>query len=220
MRLGCTSWSVWHVFLNCFARKKPFKNGSVRKYSVLCEKRRGIYAEKCRDYALPCPRRRSVRPKRRLPHRGHCGEGHGRRPRPYYILQPVFEESATIFVPVGSEALTAKMRRVLSEAEITALINSLPQADSIWIDDDNARRERYKAILTGGDPGELLRLIKTLHLRAQNQKAQNKRPHLEDERFMKQAEKLLYGEFAHVLHIQREEVLPYILSRLPPTAAS
>ena len=31
--------------------------------------------------------------------------------RAYYVLQPVFEESATIFVPVGNEALTAKMRR-------------------------------------------------------------------------------------------------------------
>ena len=34
--------------------------------------------------------------------------------RAYYVLQPVFEESATIFVPVGNEALTAKMRRVMS----------------------------------------------------------------------------------------------------------
>lgn len=31
---------------------------------------------------------------------------------------------------------------------------------------------------------------------------------------MKQAEKLLYEEFAHVLHIQRDEVLPYILHRV------
>ena len=86
--------------------------------------------------------------------------------------------------------------------------------DSIWIADDNARRERYKAILAGGDPSDLIRLIKTLYLRAQTQKAQNKKPRLEDERFMKQAEKLLYEEFAHVLHIQRDEVLPYILHRV------
>ena len=134
--------------------------------------------------------------------------------RAYYVLQPVFEESATIFVPVGNEALTAKMRRVMSEAEITALIDAMPEEDSIWIADDNARRERYKAILAGGDPSDLIRLIKTLYLRAQTQKAQNKKPRLEDERFMKQAEKLLYEEFAHVLHIRRDEVLPYILHRV------
>ena len=75
--------------------------------------------------------------------------------RAYYVLQPVFEESATIFVPVGNEALTAKMRRVMSEAEITALIDAMPEEDSIWIADDNARRERYKAILAGGDPSDL-----------------------------------------------------------------
>lgn len=84
----------------------------------------------------------------------------------------------------------------------------------LWIADDNARRERYKAILAGGDPSDLIRLIKTLYLRAQTQKAQNKKPRLEDERFMKQAEKLLYEEFAHVLHIRRDEVLPYILHRV------
>ena len=134
--------------------------------------------------------------------------------RAYYVLQPVFEESATIFVPVGNAALTAKMRRVMSEAEITALIDAMPEEDSIWIADDNARRERYKAILAGGDPSDLIRLIKTLYLRAQTQKAQNKKPRLEDERFMKQAEKLLYEEFAHVLHIRRDEVLPYILHRV------
>ena len=124
------------------------------------------------------------------------------------------KQSATIFVPVGNEALTAKMRRVMSEAEITALIDAMPEEDSIWIADDNARRERYKAILAGGDPSDLIRLIKTLYLRAQTQKAQNKKPRLEDERFMKQAEKLLYEEFAHVLHIRRDEVLPYILHRV------
>ena len=102
----------------------------------------------------------------------------------------------------------------MSEAEITALIDAMPEEDFIWIADDNARRERYKAILAGGDPSDLIRLIKTLYLRAQTQKAQNKKPRLEDERFMKQAEKLLYEEFAHVLHIQRDEVLPYILHRV------
>lgn len=214
MCFGCTGWSGWHVFSGVFVRKKTLKNGSVRKRSVLCGKSRRIYAKKCKQYALPCPGYRVVRPERRLPHRGHRVKDVGGGLRAYYVLQPVFEESATIFVPVGNEALTAKMRRVMSEAEITALIDAMPEEDSIWIADDNARRERYKAILAGGDPSDLIRLIKTLYLRAQTQKAQNKKPRLEDERFMKQAEKLLYEEFAHVLHIRRDEVLPYILHRV------
>ena len=37
---------------------------------------------------------------------------------------------------------------------------------------------------------------------------------------MKQAEKLLYEEFAHVLHIQRDEVLPYILHRVDGSTPS
>ena len=40
----------------------------------------------------------------------------------YYILKPVYDEKATIFVPVLNDRLTAKMRRVLSKDEIEALI--------------------------------------------------------------------------------------------------
>ena len=38
--------------------------------------------------------------------------------------------------------------------------------------------------------------------------------HVVDERFFKEAEKILYEEFAFVLNIKIEEVLPFIKDRL------
>jgi CarD family transcriptional regulator len=132
----------------------------------------------------------------------------------YYALKPLSEFNATIFIPVGNEALTAKMRRVLSVEEIHALIRAIPQEKTIWIDDELARRERYRKILEDGDPMELLRLIKTLYLRGQSQKDAGKKAPADDTHFMNDAEKILYEEFAHVLDIKRDQVLPFILEQI------
>ncbi len=40
--------------------------------------------------------------------------------------------------------------------------------------------------------------------------------HIADERFLNEAEKLLYEEFAHVLQIERNQVLPFILKQIQP----
>ena len=38
--------------------------------------------------------------------------------------------------------------------------------------------------------------------------------HVADERFLNEAEKLLHEEFAHVLHIKREQVLSFIFEQI------
>ncbi|MDR3287938.1 MAG: CarD family transcriptional regulator [Peptococcaceae bacterium] len=133
----------------------------------------------------------------------------------YYILRPVYDPRSTIFIPVGSEALTARMRRILSIGEIYALVKTMPDESTIWIDNDNLRGERYRKILSYADQAELVRLIKTLYLHQQTQKEKGKKLHAADARFMKDAEKILFEEFAYVLNIQREQVLPFILEQLP-----
>jgi CarD family transcriptional regulator len=132
----------------------------------------------------------------------------------YYVLKPVYDEKATIFIPVQNEALIQKMRRILSSDEIYDLIRNMPAEETIWIENENARRERYKQILSGGDRAELIQLIKTLYQRQQSQKAKGKKLHVTDDRFMREAEKMLYEEFAHVLNISPEQVLPFIIDHI------
>lgn len=133
----------------------------------------------------------------------------------YYVLRSLYNDSATIFVPCKNEALLAKMRLVLSEDEIHRIIREMPAGDPLdWIDDENTRLREYKEIILKGDHRDLVRLIKTLYLHRQEQKKIGKNLHKVDERFLKDAEKLLYGEFAYVLNIKPEQVLPFIRSQI------
>jgi len=134
--------------------------------------------------------------------------------RTYYILRPVYDTKATIFVPVSNETLTNKMRHVLSSDEIYDMIRTMPDEDTIWIENENLRKIKYKEILADGNREELVKLIKTLYFHEQNRIADGKKLSMSDERFMKAAESLLYDEFALVLDIERDEVLTLILEQI------
>ena len=99
----------------------------------------------------------------------------------YYVLQPVNKEGqSTVFVPVHNEQLTAKMQYILSADDIIQLIRSMPGEDTIWLDDENARKLRYKEILAQGDRQSLIQLIKTLYLHQQKLLAAGKKLHASD----------------------------------------
>jgi len=132
----------------------------------------------------------------------------------YYALCPVYDGSATIFVPIDNEKLTSRMRKVISKDEINKLIRSMPEEETIWIENESERKEKYKAIIAAGDRKKLVQIIKTLYLHQNNQKAKGRKLHLCDERFLKDAEKILYDEFALVLGIERSQVLPFIMQQV------
>lgn len=132
----------------------------------------------------------------------------------YYILKPVSNISSTIYVPVNSKTLVEKMRRILSTVEIHQIIQSMPTEDSIWIEDESQRKERYRAIINNGDRTDLVKMIKALYQQQLDLEDQGKKLHVSDERFFKEAEKLLYEEFAIVLNIKESEVLPFILNQI------
>jgi CarD family transcriptional regulator len=132
-----------------------------------------------------------------------------------YVLKPLYYgNKCTIFVPVNNEILTAKMRQLLSVEEIYTLIKTMPDERTIWIEDEVLRNKSYEEILDGGDRTELVKLIKTLYFHQQSQKDKKKNLRDNDKRFMKDAEKMLYEEFAHVLTIERNQVLPFIIEQI------
>ena len=128
----------------------------------------------------------------------------------YYVLKPVYRAGSTVFVPKGNETLTAKMRRVLSPEEIHKLIQEIPEEKELWIENEGERRAEYGRIVSGGDRRELIRVIKALYQRRQKQQELGKKFHLSDERFLKEAEEKLHGEFALVLNIQPDQVTAFI----------
>ena len=110
--------------------------------------------------------------------------------------------------------LLSKIKKVMSKEEIDALIDSIADRDIEWIEDNRERSENYNKILDNGDRTDIMTLIKTLYLQKQQRAAIGKKLRNSDEAVMARAEKLLYEEFALVLNIKKDEVVPYIAARL------
>ena len=128
----------------------------------------------------------------------------------YYVLKPLCNNTATLFVPTANQQLVSKMRRILTEDEAEAILRNLPPCGD-WNDNKQERSEQFRAIITEGSCVELIRLIRLVRTHEQEQLAGGKRLHITDERFLKEAEKMVCEEFSLVLHISRDEVLERIL---------
>jgi CarD family transcriptional regulator len=62
-------------------------------------------------------------------------------------------------------------------------------------------------------------LMMSIYTKQQQAQAQHRRLGMVDERFMKQAERLLYGELAVALEIPYDDVQPYIARRIKEKTA-
>ena len=123
----------------------------------------------------------------------------------FYTLSPIYGKDIIIRVPYEAES---KMKKVLSKEEIDAMIKSI--GDMEWISDDKERQIQFKKILLSGDRQKIISLIRLIYLHQKELKRSNKKFHIADERIFKEAEALLYDEFAYVLNIKRENVIKYI----------
>ena len=98
----------------------------------------------------------------------------------YYVLKPISDFTATLYVPTHNEKLLARMRRILSKQEVYQLIG----------------------------------MIKAIYLHKQKRESEGKRLYISDERFFREAERILYEEFQYVLDIKKEDLLPLIFSKI------
>lgn len=131
----------------------------------------------------------------------------------FYRLVPVFSQTYSIFVPAIKEN-EAKMRKILSCEEITAMIADVSSKPLKWIDDDKNRAVAFKDIMASGNRLEIMRLIRLLYEHQLLLKEKSKKLHIADERVFKDAEELLYDEFAYVLNIKRNQVVEFIADKI------
>lgn len=128
----------------------------------------------------------------------------------YYALHPVFDSKSAVFIPCSNDGLTAKMRPILTQEQVDALLVSLRSESLPWVENESARKEQYGEILKSGDRLALARLIRALYLHKQRQKKVGKKLHVCDELLLDRAQKLLNEELAYVLKIQPSEVPTFI----------
>ena len=112
----------------------------------------------------------------------------------YFILNPVYRKNSKIFVPSDNEKLMEKMHSVIEK--------------------DAERKDFFKSALASGDRGKIINVIKTIRLHKTEREESGKRLHQSDEAFLKEAEALIYEEFAVVLGIEPVKVLDYIMDEI------
>lgn len=128
--------------------------------------------------------------------------------KPYYTLAPLYR-TGKIYAPVDTSVL---MRPVLSRKEAEDLIRKIPDIEPPVHVDRNPRLlgAFYQEIIRSLNCTDMVVLIKTAYKKSQARLARGARPGQVDERYMKRAEDLLYGELAVALDIPRDEVGGFI----------
>ena len=138
----------------------------------------------------------------------------GTKKQEYYILRPAATPTCTTFVPTANEALTAKMRRLLTKEEIDAMIDSAKGQQLEWIDDTRQRADAYTQVLSKGISGDLLKLISCLYLEKQARSQGGRKFCATDEKILASAERMVSEEFAYALQITQKQVVSYIARRM------
>lgn len=137
----------------------------------------------------------------------HTGEA-----QQYYVIRPMFQD-CKISVPVDT---TVFMRPVISQAEAEDLVDSIPRVEVEPYYNSALRQlqEYYDAKINTHRCEDLLEPTMSLHRKKLRMLEQKRKFGAIDERYMKRAEELLFGELAAALEIQRDEVRQYIEDRL------
>lgn len=132
--------------------------------------------------------------------------------RIYYTLLPLYTKGSRMYTPVDNQKVI--MRPVISEQEVCQLIDDIQNIEEIDVTDDKRRELAYKEAVKSCDCRELIRIINTTRKRKKERIAQGKKISACDERYLKQAQDTLYGEFAISLKIDKGEVENFISSRI------
>ena len=141
------------------------------------------------------------------------------RGKRYYLLKPLWQDGV-IYAPVDSAKVP--MRPVISREEAEALIDRMPgiQAAVCQRGTAQALAQQYQSAVRDGGHQALIQMMKAIYHKRGLAEAKNRRLGMIDERYMKQAERLLFGELATALEIGYDEVEGYIAARLEGAAES
>lgn len=137
----------------------------------------------------------------------------GQEERLYYVMQPLYQ-SCVISVPVDSDKVF--IRPIITRQEADRLIELIPTLDCSAFHSKASRElsEHYSALLKSHDCQNWIQLTLSIHAKKENAIRHKRKFGSVDERFLKQAEDMLFGEFAAALDIPRDQVRGYIDAKL------
>ncbi|MCI8609610.1 MAG: hypothetical protein HFE73_08200 [Firmicutes bacterium] len=133
--------------------------------------------------------------------------------RLYYTLQP-FSDSCMISTPADTDKVF--MRPVISREDAEALIAYIPKipVEAYHSSALRALSDHYEEVLNTHDCYKLIEMTMSIYAKKKEAQKQKRKLGAVDEKFMKRAEELLFGELAVALGIQKKQVAGYIAQRV------
>ncbi len=131
----------------------------------------------------------------------------------YYLVSPIYQK-CNIYTPV--EGGKVFMRPVITKDEAENLIDMIPSMQTEVLQGKRATEliDHYRTVLSAHDCQDLIQMTMSIYAKKQVAEQQNRRFGTVDEKYMKKAEELLFGELASALGIDISEVQDYISKRL------
>ena len=135
------------------------------------------------------------------------------RARDYYVLKPLYQ-SGTIQTPVDNAKVP--IRLVMTRDEAEKLVDAIPHVEASICMEKNlsALRNHYQQQISTFDSLDLIRVTKSIYAKKKDAESRQKKIGMTDEKFLRRAEDLLFGELAVALEISRDKVPDYISQRL------
>jgi len=134
----------------------------------------------------------------------------------YYLLCPLYQ-NGTILAPVEKlEDGSIYSRAVMSREQARELIKQLPTLPATPYHNQNISqlRDHYRQQMESLAARDLAEMIRSIYQKRQEAEKRKRKLSAVDQRYMDEAEGLLYGELAAALGINREEVCGYIAKTL------
>ena len=132
----------------------------------------------------------------------------------YYVLKPLNNDKTSLLVQVNNPITLSKLKQLLSKDEALELIQSIPQIDSTWIENDNERKRVFTDIIRNGERKKIISIIKSVYNHQKILKEKGRKLHSIDDQFYKDAEKIIYDELSYVLEIDKADVIGFITNTL------
>ncbi|MBQ3405507.1 MAG: CarD family transcriptional regulator [Oscillospiraceae bacterium] len=131
----------------------------------------------------------------------------------YYVLKPLYQ-NYTVSTPVDNKKVF--MRHIISREEAERLVEMIPSIRAEAYHNRSPQRlaEHYKESISTHDCEDLVELTMSIYAKKQFVEQQKRKFGAVDEKFMRRAEELLFGELAAALDITRDEVRGYIEAKL------
>lgn len=129
----------------------------------------------------------------------------------YYVLKPLHRDGTT-YTPVDTNTF---FRPIITSKATHQLIDQIPSIEPN-VNNGNLKvlEDCYKAAIQTHDCVDLIQIIKTVRAKNSIALSNGKKLSQIDQRYMKKAEDLLYGEFSAALDIPKETVKGYIEERV------